>query len=216
MGRGDALHEKAKSEGLFNAENDKGHDIVDKLEGLYIEATIAVYPGSKMSVVSATIIIMNMFLVFRVSNTFTDELLCSLSGDLLPMPNKLPKIHYAARKSIRQLGLHYNNIHACSNGCILYDDEYATYDRCHKCMQTRWLDGTNNILAKVIRHFPLIPRLKRMWRSSEIARLLTNHTKHVSDDGIMRYVVDSRAWKHIDTDATFGNFGSDEETCDLL
>ena len=120
------------------------------------------YPGSKMSILLATIIIMNMCLVFRVSNTFIDELFRFLSRDLLPMPDKLPKTHYTARKSIRRLGLHYNNFHACPSGCLIYDNEYATHDRCPKCTQKRWLDGTNNIPTMEIRHFPLIPRLKQM------------------------------------------------------
>ena len=131
------------------------------------------------------------------------------------MPNKLPKIHYAARKSIRSLGLHYNNIHVCPSGCILYDKEYATRDRCPKCMQRGWLDCTNSIPARVIRHIPLIPRLKRMWRSSEIARLLRGHTKHVSNDNVMRSMVDSPAWKHIGTNVAFGNFGCDERNMRL-
>jgi hypothetical protein len=215
LDRGDALHEEAGGDGQPHVENEEDVDDLDELDGLYREATTPLYPTSKMSVVSATIIIMNMCSVFRVSNTFTDELFRFLSGDLLPVSNKLPKTHYAARKSIRRLGLHYNNIHACPNGCILYDEEYATYDRCPKCTQRRWIDGTDNIPARVVRHFPLVPRLKRMWCSSEIARLLRGHNKHVSDDGIMRSVVDSPAWKHINTDVAFGNFGSDDRNMRL-
>ena len=49
-----------------------------------------------------------------------------------------------------------------------------------------------------------------MLRSSEIARLLTAHTKHVSSDDIMRSVVNNVAWKHIDSDVAFGNFGCDD------
>jgi hypothetical protein len=145
LGRGDALHEEAKAKRHSHGENEEDIDIEDELEGLYTEATTPVYSGSKMSVGSATIVIMNMSSVFRVSNTFTDELFRFLSGDLLPLPNKLPKTHYAARKSIHRLDLNYNNIHACPTGCILYDGEYATLDRCPKCTQRRWLDGTNNI-----------------------------------------------------------------------
>ena len=48
-----------------------------------------------------------------------------------------------------------------------------------------------------------------MWRSSEIAKILTGYTKHVSNDGIMRSVVDSSAWKHIDNDINFDNFHSE-------
>jgi hypothetical protein len=215
LGRADALHEEAEADGSLHVENGEELDIEDEMDGLYIEATTPLFPSSKTSVVSATIILMNMCSVFRVSNTFTDELFRFLSEDLLPMPNKLPKTHYAARKSIRRLGLTYNNIHACPNGCILYDDQYADCDTCPKCTQRRWQDGSNNIPARVVRHFPLIPRLKRMWRSSEIARLLTGHTKHVSKDDIMRSVVDSPAWQHVNTDVAFGNFGCDDRNMRL-
>ena len=63
---------------------------------------------------------------------------------------------------------------------------------------------------------PLIPRLKQMWRLSEIARMLTGYTKYINDDNIVHYVVDNPTWKHINTDITFDNFGSIVRTCDLL
>ena len=79
LGRGDALYEEADAEGLLHVENEQNLDIVDKLDGLYMEAITPVYRGSKLSVVSATIIIMKMCSVFSVSNTFTDELFHFLS-----------------------------------------------------------------------------------------------------------------------------------------
>ena len=39
--------------------------------------------------------------------------------------------------------------------------------------------------------------------------MLTGYTKHVSTDGVMRSVVDSLAWKHIDNDVAFDNFGAE-------
>jgi len=135
--------------------------------------------------------------------------------DLLPVGNKLPNSHYASSKTIRRLGLNYNNIHACPDGCVLYEDEHADVQVCPKCSKSRWVDDTNSIPAKVIRHFPLVPRLKQMWRSLEIARMLTGHTKHVSDDGVMRFVVDSPTWKHINTDAAFDNFGHEDRNMRL-
>jgi hypothetical protein len=71
------------------------------------------------------------------------------------------------------------------------------------------VEGTNSIPAKVIRHFPLMPRLRWMWRSPEITSILTGYKNYVSDDGVMRFVVDSPAWKHIDSDVAFDNFGSE-------
>ncbi len=170
LDRGDALHEESQGAADFVDPLDGVNDNVDGLEDLYQQATTPLYPMSRTSVVSATIIIMNMCTVFRVSNKFTDELFRYLSTDLLPRGNKLPGTHYEARKSIRKLGLNYNTVHACRNGCILFQEEHSTVDSCPECSSSRWMDGTKSILAKVIRHFPLIPRLKRMWRSSEIAQ----------------------------------------------
>ena len=105
---------------------------------------------------------MNMCTVFRVSNKFTDELLQFLASDLLPQANKLPPSHYEARKMIRKLGLEYNSIHACPNGCVLYKEGNADLSACPQCSKSRWMEGTNSIPTKVIRHFPPIPRLRRM------------------------------------------------------
>ena len=128
---------------------------------------------------------MNMCHVFGVSNNFSSELLQYLSEDLLPEGNKLPRSHYVAAKTIQNLGMNYNNIHACPDGCVLYDGEHAESNVCPKCSKSRWMESTNNVPSKVIRHFPLIPRLKRMWRSPEIGGMLMGYTKHVNEDGIM-------------------------------
>ena len=157
LDRDDALHMDAGGESNVVDNDDLDSDTMDGLQRLYAEATTPLYPGSKMSVVSATIVLMNMCVVFGVSNTFKTELLRYLAEDLLPEGNKLPRSHYVATKSIRRLGLEYNNIHACTEGCVLYKDDYAELETSPKCSKSRWLEGTNSIPAKVIRHFPLIP-----------------------------------------------------------
>jgi len=192
------LHREARADVPVEEQSETAGDTLDGLEELYEQATTPVYAGAKISIVLATVVIINMCTVFHVSNRFTNELLRYLSEDLLPAENKLPRLHYVARRNIQKLGLNYKNIHACPDGCILYDDEHVDRSMCPQCSKSRWMEGTNNVPTKVIRHFPLIPRLKRMWRSTEIARMLTGYTKHVSDDGVMRSVVDSPAWKHGD------------------
>jgi len=75
LDRGDALHMEV-GEGLDVVDdNEIGNDTVDGLEDLHDQATAPLYSGSKTSVVSATIVLMNMCTVFRVSNRFADELL---------------------------------------------------------------------------------------------------------------------------------------------
>ena len=72
------------------------------------------------------------------------------------------------------LGLSYNKIHACPNDCMLYRKEYENYTECHVCKTSRYLEDKDSdavgealskkkkkVPAKVLRHFPLIPRLQR-------------------------------------------------------
>ena len=57
---------------------------------------------------------------------------------------------------------------------------------------------------KVIRWFPLISRLQKMYRCTELSTLMKWHTTHKSPDGLVWSVVDSKAWAHVSLlDPTF-------------
>jgi hypothetical protein len=100
LDRGDTLHRECEGAPSVPENDDLDSDTMDGFQGLYEQATTPLYTGSKTSVVSATIVIMNMCVVFGVSNNFTSELLRYLSEDLLPDGNQLPSSHYAAAKTI--------------------------------------------------------------------------------------------------------------------
>ena len=155
---------------------------------------------------------MNLCTVHGVSNNCADELFAILHGYILPEENCLPKNHHAARSLIQKLGLSYNNIHACNNGCILFREEYAELLRCPKCNGPRYRDEERSRFPlKVLRHFPIIPRLKRIFRSPSISKLMTWHLENRSDqhggDGLVRHPCDSKAWRHFhdNVDPSFGN-----------
>jgi hypothetical protein len=184
-------------------------DDFEELEDLYREGTRPVFHGSKVSTISATIVLINMVVIHGISNAYVDELLKYLSSVLLPGENKLPRSHYEAKKLIRRLGLQYNIIHTCPEGCILYCGEYENLDKCPRagCGLSRFIPGSESIPARVIRHFPLIPRLLRMFQSPTISRLLRFHSDNPNtDDRVMKSVANSPTWKHIDTnvDVPFG------------
>ncbi|XP_068504079.1 uncharacterized protein [Phaseolus vulgaris] len=94
---------------------------------------------------------------------------------------KIPCSFYEAKKIIKKLGLHYTKIDACPNDCMLYYGEDKDKEVCKKCNESRWkrrkknktIDGTmkkqKKVPAKVLRYFPLKPRLQRMFMSSKIA-----------------------------------------------
>ena len=98
--------------------------------------------------------------------------------------------------------MNYKIIDAYQNGCILYHKDKEFLSSCPKpgCGLSRYIEGSNSIPAKIIRWFPLIPRLSRMWRSTTISKLLKYHTDNLNKDRtIMKSVANSPAWKHVKT-----------------
>ena len=63
---------------------------LDELEELSKRASKPVYEGSSTSILSATIILVNMAVIHGVTNAYMDELLKYLSTTFLPKPNSLP------------------------------------------------------------------------------------------------------------------------------
>jgi hypothetical protein len=147
-----------------------------------------------------------------VSNNFADKLFTILHRHLLPEGNCLPRNHYTAKTLTSKLGLTYNSIHTCAKGCVLFRGEYAEAERCPKYNGPRFSNGEQKMYpVKVLRHFSIIPRLQRMFRSPAISELMRWHAENTSDkeggDGLVRHPCDSKAWKHFhqNVDPTFSN-----------
>ena len=175
---------------------------IEALELLSTQASRPLYPGSSVSLISAVVVLMTLCTTHGVSNDFVTELLHYLSEELLPEGNVLPASHYKAKRMLQALGLAYNVIHACPSGCVLFRGEHIDLESCPICGKRRYREGTKTALMKVVRHFPLVPRLRRMFSSPAIAKLLKWHSERAmatNDDGdiIMETVIDSPAWKHI-------------------
>jgi hypothetical protein len=96
--------------------------------------------------------------------------LLKLKREMLPTGNTIPESTYAAKSLIKSLGLDYEMIHACHNDCILYWGKYEKINECPTCGESRWkVDARSEkvctgVPAKVLRYFPIVPRLKRMYR----------------------------------------------------
>jgi len=56
----------------------------------------------------------------------------------------------------------------------------------------------NKVPKKILRHFPLIPRLKKMFRVPNLSELMRWHHAYTSHDGSVKHAHDSKAWAHID------------------
>ena len=88
---------------------------------------------------------------------------------MVPTRNTLPESTYATTSLIKSLGLDYEMIHACHNDCILYWGKYEKINECLTCGESRWkVDARSGkvqtgVPVKVLRYFPIVPRLKRMY-----------------------------------------------------
>jgi hypothetical protein len=110
---------------------------------------------------------------------------------------------YEAKKTLTNLGLEYQKIHACPNDCILYRKEFSNATCCPECGIPRWKQMKDKSIkvgqpAKVLWYFPIIPRFKRLFKSLGTSELLTWHDDKRTKDGNMRHPADSPAWKLVD------------------
>jgi hypothetical protein len=146
------------------------------------DAIKPLYRGAKSTKLATTILLMNLCIVHGMSNNFTKELFALLHGHLLPPDNSLPKNYYAAKSLTSKLGLSYRSIHACEKGCILFRHEHLEALRCPKCGGARYRDEDRKMFpVKVLRHFLVIPRLQRMFRSPCLSKLMLWHSESRSD-----------------------------------
>ena len=159
------------------------------------------YAGASVTKLAATMLIMTICTMHGVSNKFVDELLYLLHKYILPAPNSLPTNMYHAKVLVEKVGHSYESIHACKNGCVLFEgDAHRDLTECPICHSNRYKAyGKSRVPVSVLRHFPLIPRLVRWYKSPRIAGLMRWAHNNKSTDGKMHGVHDSPAWRAIDT-----------------
>ncbi|CAD6336419.1 unnamed protein product [Miscanthus lutarioriparius] len=156
----------------------------------------------------------------------------SLWRDTLPLGHCIPDTIKKAQKIIRDLGLTYIKIDACVNDCMLFRGPLADMDTCPTCGESRWKkDDTNSdeigessesggakkrTLCKVLRYFPLTPRLQRLYMSKETSSLMRWHKEELVSDGKMRHPADSLAWKHVNDRYKWFDSDPQKNICESL
>ncbi|XP_026428816.1 uncharacterized protein LOC113324740 [Papaver somniferum] len=137
------------------------------------------------------------------SDMFFNELL-PLLKDMLPKEgNLMARSTYQAKKILKAMGSWYTKIHACINNCILYWNEYKDEKVCPTCKAPRWKvdrDGKvyENVPAKVLWYFDIIPRFQRLFQSKPTVEDLIWHDTTRNKDGVLRHPADSHSWREID------------------
>ena len=164
-------------------------------------ACTPLFAGSGLTQLGGTLLLLNCLRTHNASNQLVNEIFAILSKSMLPTANSLLVNEYQASKVLKQLGLGYETIHCCPGPrtCVLFRGaEYKDLMRCPYCNAERYKAvGKSRVPVKVLRWFPLIPRLQRMYSTPLQASYMTWHQRHASEDGIMRGAVDSHQWRFV-------------------
>nr|GEX04129.1 hypothetical protein [Tanacetum cinerariifolium] len=117
---------------------------------------------------------------------------------------KLPPSYYTIKKTFKTIELGYESIHACEYDCCLFrGDDNKDLNFCLVCNTSRWKDSNTpgkKVPKKVLRYFPIIPILQRLYKSSQTAKKMIWHaTGKCTEPVMMQHPVDGRAWKKFDT-----------------
>ncbi|XP_019260867.1 PREDICTED: uncharacterized protein LOC109238842 [Nicotiana attenuata] len=95
------------------------------------------YPGCEnFSKLSFTIWLYLLKSLHGLSNVAFSDLL-ELLKEAFPFA-QVPESFNKARNMIKDLGLHYEKIHACPNDCMLFWKDKANVDNCSICGSSRW------------------------------------------------------------------------------
>ncbi len=179
----------------------------ESLKKLRESAALPLYPGCLHTLLSVITALLHIKVMNRWSNKSFEMLLSELQK-YFPEGHVLPKSYHAAKKFLDEIGTGFNEIDVCKNDCALFYKEYEKSENCPICGESRWefVDGKGNkIPHKTLRHFPLKPRLQRLFMSTEIAFDLRWHDvkrgdklARVEEKGVMRHPADTPAWKWFD------------------
>ncbi|XP_019095592.1 PREDICTED: uncharacterized protein LOC104763200 [Camelina sativa] len=183
------------------------------------DAETPLYPGcANHSKLSAIVLLFRLNTQSGWSDRSFDLLLETLS-QMLPKDNELLTSLYEVKKFLKSFDMGYDKIDACVNDCCLFRHQLQELDNCPKCKFSRWKINTRNgelkkgIPQKVLRYFPIIPRLKRMFRSEEMAKDLRWNFTNQSTDGKMRHPVDSVTWDQMNE--KYPSFAAEERNIRL-
>ncbi|WVZ83287.1 LOW QUALITY PROTEIN: hypothetical protein U9M48_030453 [Paspalum notatum var. saurae] len=105
-------------------------------------------------------------------------------------------------------GLEVQKIHKCPNKCILYRGDYHELESCPVCKASRYkikrddprdVEGEpprKRVPAMVMWYFPIIPRLRLLFRNKEHSKIFGGTKKN--QDDMLSHPVDGSQWRKID------------------
>ncbi|CAM8877247.1 unnamed protein product [Rhodiola kirilowii] len=184
-------------------------DTFEKYTSLVCEAQTPLYTGCKSTVLETILRSMQMKVESRLSDKSFNKHL-QITKQILPPDNNYPSCYKDVKKVLKNLGLGYETIHACEQGCILYYKEHKDRVICPVCGVGRYIENESKskIPKKTLKDFPLTPRLQRLYMSPHIAGQMRWHARReVDDPEYIRHLADGESWQLFDKE--FPEFASE-------
>ena len=186
----DQFRDVAQAGGVYDGPNEDAK----KFYSLVEEANQELYSGCiGFSKLSFTLRLYLLKCLHGWSNESFTSLL-ELLKEAIPELN-IPQSYNKTKSMVKNLGLDYDKIDACPNDCMLFRNDHKEDEFCHTCGASRYIQAPkvdselesskkqHRVSAKTLRHFPLIPRLKRLFMCSKTANSLRWHEEERSKDG---------------------------------
>jgi hypothetical protein len=199
---------------IIGSNNEEPNDRAKNFFKLLEEAQKELYPGCKEATkVSFIVRLFQIKCMYGLSNSALEAII-QLFSLVLPEGHCIPNTLDKVQKVVRDLGLDYQKIHACVNDCVLFRKGYAKMNSCPICGESRWKmaaagendegsgtgAGKKRFPRKILRYFPLIPCLQRLYMRETTSSYMRWHKEGLVRDEKMRHPADSPAWKHVDND----------------
>ncbi|GJW22575.1 CACTA transposable element [Tanacetum coccineum] len=177
----------------------------NEFEELLSRSTQKLYPGCDMTTLEFTTEISHIKALHKITDAGFNKILALLQKACPPSKGyNFPSSYYEIKKTYKKIGLGYESIHACINDCFLFwgSEENLKMPNCPVCKESRYKKKTKAgklVAKKIVRYFPLTPRLQRMFNTKHIAKWMTWHaTGQSKEKGKMNHPCDGRAWKYFD------------------
>ncbi|KAG9458709.1 hypothetical protein H6P81_003217 [Aristolochia fimbriata] len=167
----------------------------EQFNKLFADANRELFPGCQsFSKLKFFIRLLHIKTTRNLSNKTMDDLI-GLMKEALPTGETLPRNYYEAKMLLRKLGFFYEKIDACKNDFILFWKQHEKDEKFPQCHEPRYVYSSTKdkpIPHKVLRHFPLKPRLRRLFSSKENARdMRWDAEVRVGEPNVLRHSADS-------------------------
>ena len=97
---------------------------------------------------------------------------------------------------MKEIGMHYETIHACLDDHVIYYNQHEFATECLKCHINRYRTHqvTKKVPRKVLRYISIISHLQGLFRCKNIAQFMDYHARNRSGDDILRIPADGSAF----------------------